>query len=222
MKKIKNIIVPNKYETRDFETTDCFVEFQKYYEPVVLYKKEKEERVKQITTTEIHKKLETYGKKYIETLDKGVVGSELPRPGSASLSPVFNEPKSKVIDAFNKYMVKEGLSQYSPIYAYGHFDYAKYSDIMIPHPVTGVQVKNGRQVDYIIVCKNTNRKNDGKNPNLFVEAEYVYFHVNLSNYVKNKQYNTENYEPNWIVTNASSPSAGIVDENEVPLKYKGK
>ena len=215
-------IVPNKYETRDFQTLDCFVEFQKYYEPVLLYKKEKEERAKQITSTEIHKKLEVYGKIYIETLDKGTVGSELPRPGGASTSPIFGEPKTKIIDAFNKYMAKEGLSQYVPQYAYVHFDYPNYSNLMIPHPATGIQVKNGRMVDFIVVAKNTNKNNSGKNPNLYVEAEYVYFHVNFANYVKNNQYNTENYETTWTITNATSPSAGVVDENENVMKYKGK
>ena len=176
-------------------------------------------RAMQITSEEIHKKLAIYGKKYIETLDKGTVGSDLPEPGAAGNSPLFAEPKSKVIEAFKKHMINQGLSQYVPIYAYGHNNYAEYSELTIPHPMSGIRVKNGRAVDYIVVAKNLNKNNKGKNTNLFVEAEHVFFHVNLHNFVKNGQYNTDDYQPTWIVGNITAPSVGVIDEGENVLNY---
>lgn len=215
-------VMPNRYETRDFETTDCFAEFQKYCEPVLLYKKEKEERVKQLTASEIHKKMADYGKKYIQTLDKGAVGSELPRPGNAANSTKFTEPKSKILEIFKQYLASEGITNYIPLYAYIHFDAPVYSDIMIPHPVTGVQVKSGRIVDFIIVAKNTLTDNNGKDPNKYVTAKYVYFHVNFAENVQAQQYNTENYDGKWYIRNCTTPAMGTLDENEDPMKYKGK
>lgn len=216
------IMMPQDYEGRDFEKNDCFAAFQQYCEPVIFYKKEKEARANQITAAEIHKKMAEFGKKYISNLDKGVIGFNLPRPGDASASSIFAEPKGKVLEVFKQYLEKEGMSNYVPLYAYVHFDHAEYSDIMIPHPLTGVQVKNGRIVDFIVVCKNTLTNNDGKNPDKYVTGKYVFFHINFAENVKDQQYNTENYTGKWYIYNCSIPSMGVVDEGEDPMKYKGK
>ena len=216
------VMMPGTYEGRDFEKNDCFSTFQQYCEPVIFFKKEKEARAAQLTAADIHKRMAQFGKAYINALDKGVVGWELPRPGDASASSLWAEPKGKVLEVFKQYLEKEGMSNYVPLYAYVHFDHAEYSDIMIPHPLTGVQVKNGRIVDFIVVCKNTLTNNDGKNADKYVTAKNVFFHINFAENVKDQQYNTENYTGKWYIYNCSIPSMGVVDENEDPMKYKGK
>lgn len=147
-----------------------------------------------------------------------VAGAMLPRPGNAASSPIFAEPKSKIMSVFKAHLSGDGMSHFIPTYAYVHFDNASYSDYIIPHPVTGVKVVAGRLVDFIVVAKNTTPGGGSSDYRKVAKGKNVFFHVNLLQLVKDKQYNTQNYEPKWSVYNYSSQSE--IDEKENPLKYK--
>lgn len=151
---------------------------------------------------------------------KNVDGVELPRPGNASSAALFDPAKKQVMAVVKKYLIDNDMAQLVPIYAYGHFDNAAFSDNMISHPHTGVQVSKGRIVDYIVVCKNTKPNGGSNDYRKVAKGKNVFFHINLAEDNTAMNYNSQNYTGKWYVKNCSVFSE--IDESENVMKYQGK